>query len=77
MFRICFVWVYIIKGKIVPLFKLASIGKLYKCMFLYACRIVSYVCPKPFYIKGNKTACLGFFVVQIFATICRPFAFSK
>lgn len=29
MFRLCFVWVYIIKGEI-PLVKLASIGRLYK-----------------------------------------------
>ena len=82
MFRICFVWVYIIKGfcplirgkqtlvcegfavrgeRFCPLLKLASIGRLYKCTFSYACRIVSYVCPKSFYIKGNKTAYLGFY----------------
>ena len=87
MFRICFVWVYIIKGfcplirgkqtlvcegfavrgeRFCPLLKLASIGRLYKCTFSYACRIVSYVCPKSFYIKGNKTAYLGFYCRTIF-----------
>ena len=40
----------------------------------HACRIVSYVCPKSFYVKGNKTAFKGFIVVQIFTTICRPFS---
>ena len=60
MFRLCFVWVYIIKG-FCPFVKLASIGRLCKCTFLYACRIVSYVCPKSFFVKGNKTAYLGFY----------------
>ena len=60
MFRLCFVWVYIIKG-FLPFVKLASIGRLCKCTFPYACRIVSYVCPKSFYVKGNKTAYLGFY----------------
>ena len=27
----------------------------------YTCRIVSYVYPKSFYVKGNKTAYLGFY----------------
>ena len=57
MFRLCFVWVYIIKG-FLPFVKLASIGRLCKCTFSYACRIVSYVCPKSFYIKGNKNGLL-------------------
>ena len=48
------------------MFKLASIGRLYKCAFSYACRIVSYVCPKSFYVKGNKTAYLGFYCRTIF-----------
>ena len=74
MFGICFVWVYIIKEKVIPLVKSASIGRLCKCAFSYAYRIVSYVCPKSFYIKGNKTAFKGFIVVQIFTTICRPFS---
>ena len=30
MFRLCFVWVYIIKGKFAPFVKLASIGRLCK-----------------------------------------------
>jgi len=65
MFRICFVWVYIIKGKVIPYVKLASISRLCKCMFLHTCRIVSYVYPKSFYVKG-KTAYLGFYCCTIF-----------
>ncbi len=33
MFRLCFVWVYIIKGEFVPFVKSAGIGRLCKCAF--------------------------------------------
>ena len=76
MFRLCFVWVYIIKG-FCPLIRgkqtlvcegFAVRGERFApCLSLqasagfvsvqsHACRIVSYVCPKSFYVKGNKTA---------------------
>ena len=61
MFRLCFVWVYIIKGKFVPFVKLASISRLCKRTFSYARGIASHVYPKSFYVKGNKTAYLGFY----------------
>lgn len=60
MFRLCFVWVYIIKGEFAPCLSLqASAG--FVSVRSHACRIVSYVCPKSFYVKGNKTAYLGFY----------------
>ena len=65
MFRLCFVWVYIIKG-FLPFVKLASIGKLCKCMFPYTYGRLYLVHPKSFYVKGNKTAYLGFYCRIIF-----------
>ena len=76
MFRICFVWVYIIKG-FCPFSKLASIGRLCLAYIFTLVGDCSPVCPKSFYIKGNKTAFKGFIVVQFFTTMCRPFVFIK
>ena len=60
MFRICFVWVYIIKGEFAPCLSLQASAS-FASVRSHACRIVSYVCPKSFYVKGNKTAYLGFY----------------
>ena len=69
MFGLCFVWVYTIKGEFAPCLSLqASAG--FVSMRSHACRIASYVCPKSFYVKGNKTAYLGFYC----RTILRQYA---
>ena len=65
MFRICFVWVYIIKGK----FPLCLACKHQQALFgvhFYACGRYYSVHPKSFYIKGNKTANIGFCCRAIF-----------
>ena len=65
MFRLCFVWIYIIKGEFVPFVKSAGIGRLCKRTFARLWDSFSHL-PEVVYIKGNKTACLGFYCRIIF-----------
>ena len=65
MFRICFVWVYIIKGKI-PLCLACKHQQALFGVYFYSCGRYSPVYPKSFYTKGNKTAYLGFYCRTIF-----------
>ena len=65
MFRICFVWVYIIK-EFLPLCEACKHRQALFGVHFYACGRYSPVCPKSFYIKGNKTACLGLYCRTIF-----------
>ena len=61
MFRLWFVWVYIIKGEFVPFVRLASVSRLCLAYIFTLCGRKFSFCPKSFYIKGNKTAYLGFY----------------
>ena len=65
MFRICFVWVYTIKG-FLPLCLACKHRQVLFGVHFYACGRYSPVYPKSFYIKGNKTAYLGFYCRAIF-----------
>ena len=74
MFRLCFVWVYIIKGKF-PLLSLQASAGFVQRTFLCACGIDSHFNPKSFYLKGNKTAFNGFYCRTIFCDVKPSFRF--
>ena len=71
MFRICFVWVYIIKGKFIPFVKLASISEV--CL-AYIFTLVGDILPLPevVWYKGKQN---GFLRALLPYNFLRQFAF--
>ena len=70
MFGICFVWVYIIKGKVIPLVKSASIGRLCKRTNVRLWEKFSRL-PKVVFCKGKQN---GLFRVLLLYKFLRQYA---